>query len=59
MINGDLGVNNGMLFENAVAQEMVSKGIRPVFFEFDSEDSVRRQEIDFLISDGRKVIPVE
>ena len=40
-------------------QELVAKGIRPVFFEFSTDESTRIQEIDFLISDGKKVLPVE
>ena len=59
VLNNRLSLNNGMFFENMVAQEltMLGRGLR--FIKFYSEDSSRIQEVDFMISDGKKVIPIE
>lgn len=47
---GDLGLNEGMLIENAVAQQLRAAG-HPLFFysSYDRQDSSARMEIDFLI----------
>ena len=59
VLNNRLSLNKGMFFENMVAQEltMLGRGLR--FIKFYSEDSSRIQEVDFMISDGKKVIPIE
>lgn len=53
-----------MLFENVVAQELVSKENKLYFYTHYSEEKHRNDiEIDFLLSNGSKtnlkVIPVE
>ena len=59
ILNNKMGINKGMFFENMIAQELVSAGHRLIFSRFESKDSVHMQEVDFLIADGGKVIPVE
>jgi len=59
LLNGDLSMNEGMIMENMVAQELVCRGHSLVFFEFRTNDSQRTQDIDFLIANGRKIIPLE
>mgnify|MGYP004514011869 FL=1 len=64
IINGKSSLNKGMLFENVVAQELVSKENKLYFYTHYSEEKHRNDiEIDFLLSNGSKtnlkVIPVE
>lgn len=55
-----LNINEGMLVENVVAQMLRLHRERLYFYS--RSDSVNREnhmEIDFLISDGRKISPIE
>ena len=46
---GDAGVNEGMLAENAVAQQLVANDHGLYFYSKASRDKAERMEIDFLI----------
>ena len=59
LLKGRLNVNLGMVFENMVAQELTMTGHNLVFAKFDHKDSDNLQEVDFLIPEGRGMIPVE
>lgn len=59
MLRGKLQVNEGMFFENMVSQELVAAGHRLVYTKFTVKDTDNIQEVDFLISDGRRIVPVE
>ena len=50
-----LGVNEGMFFENYVAQSLVARGYELLFHSKASP----KMEIDFLISHGIKICPIE
>lgn len=55
-----LDINEGMIMENAVAQMLRSNGHKLYFYS--RNDAIRREnhmEIDFLISEGKKISPVE
>ncbi len=53
---GELSINNGMLFENVIAQSLVSKGYKLFFYTHYSEEKHRNDiEIDFIISNNSKV----
>ncbi len=54
ILTGDSSINIGSVYENAVAQELVAHGITPYFY-----NNKRRGEVDFVISIGGKVIPIE
>ena len=59
-----LSVNEGMFFENAIAQELTSKGHKLFFYTHYSEEKHRNDiEIDFLISNRSKtrykIFPIE
>ena len=55
-----LSVNEGMLAENAVAQMLRANGHRLFFYSrADSDNRANTMEIDFLISGGKKISPVE
>lgn len=59
MLRGKLQVNEGMFFENMVSQELVAAGHRLVYTKFTVKDTDNIQEVDFLISDGSRIVPVE
>ena len=55
-----LSVNEGMLMENIVAQMLRYNGHRLYFYSrVDTNNRQNMMEIDFLISDGKKIHPVE
>ena len=53
-MNPEYEINNGALFENFIAQELVSMNIQPYYFK-----SKNIGEIDFLIEHDNQVIPLE
>lgn len=56
IILGNLEINNGMFYENAIAQALVSNGHKLYFYTHYSEELHRNDmEIDFIISDNNKV----
>ena len=58
--SGNLGVNEGMVMENYVAQAFTASGRRLFFYSrYDLENAANRMEIDFLIRRGDKICPVE
>ena len=58
--SGNLGVNEGMVMENYVAQALTASGRRLFFYSrYDLENAANRMEIDFLIRRGDKISPVE
>ncbi len=59
-LKGKLSMNEGMIFENAVAQMLVAAGAELHFHEFYKKDDNRHlYEIDFVLADGKKVMPIE
>lgn len=54
LINGDAGINWGSVLENAVAEELASKGYQLRYF-----DRSRVGEVDFLITTPQGVLPIE
>ena len=55
-----LGVNEGMLLENAVAQSLRSNGHHAFFYVEKRQDARKTiMEIDFLIRQHKKIIPIE
>jgi len=58
--SGDLGINDGMVMENAVAQAFAANGRKLFFYSrYDLEEAANRMEIDFLIRRGNVLSPVE
>ena len=50
---GNIGLNEGMLVENMVAQQLISSGHRLFFYSNnDRNDAQQRMEVDFLITRG-------
>lgn len=54
ILMGDSSVNIGAVYENVVAEELLSHGITPYYY-----NNKRRGEVDFVISIGDKVMPIE
>jgi predicted AAA+ superfamily ATPase len=64
ILHNNLSINEGMLFENAIAQCLVANGYKLFFYTHYSEEKHRNDiEIDFLISNGSvtkpKIYPIE
>lgn len=64
LILGRLSINEGMIFENAVAQALVCNGYKPYFYTHYNREKHRNDiEIDFLISNKSKtrfkIFPIE
>lgn len=64
IIDGELSINQGMLYENAIAQMITAKGKKLYFYTRYNEEKHRNDiEIDFLLSNDSKtnfkVIPIE
>lgn len=54
IINGDNSINYGAVYENAVAQELNSKGFNLYYY-----NNKRLGEVDFLVEKGGHVLPIE
>ena len=55
-----LNINEGMLMENVVAQMLRHRRERLFFYSrSDSQKRENHMEIDFLITEGKKIAPVE
>ncbi len=64
LLNDQLGVNEGMFFENVIAQSLACSGNDLYFYAHRSEKIHQNDiEVDFLLTDGNlsssKVIPIE
>ena len=54
ILNKEKSINNGALFENVIAQELLSKGLMEYYF-----NSKKQGELDFVIEIDGKVVPLE
>lgn len=60
LLLNDLNINQGMFAENIVAQSLVSNGHKLFFYsKNDRNNSENTMEIDFVITDSNKLIPIE
>ena len=64
ILAGELGLNEGMIYENAIAQMLVANGHRLFFYTHYNDEKKRNDiEIDFIISNNSKtrykMYPVE
>lgn len=58
ILHDNLSINEGMLFENAVAQSLAAKEYKLFFYTHYSEEKHRNDiEIDFILSNGSKLKP--
>lgn len=54
ILNNDTSINIGAVYENAVVEELLTHGITPYYY-----NNKRRGEVDFVISLGENIIPIE
>lgn len=54
ILTGDSSVNIGAVYENVIAEELHSHGLTPYYY-----NNKRRGEVDFVISVGDRVMPIE
>ena len=54
ILEGSNNINNGGIYENVVAQELFSRGIKTYYF-----NSKKQGELDFVIELKGKVLPIE
>ncbi len=54
-----LDANLGYVYENMVAQMLTAAGNRLFYYTFPTETGKHNYEIDFLLSRGNKICPIE
>ena len=54
ILSGEKDVNNGALYENAMAQELCAHGYKPYYF-----NSKKQGELDFVIEYHGEILPIE
>ena len=59
LLSDKLEANLGYVYENAVAQVLVAKGNNLFYYTMGNNSSNHLYEIDFLISTGNKISPIE
>ena len=59
LLSDKLETNLGYIYENAVAQMLIAKGNHLFYYTMQSETSNHLYEIDFLLSAGDKICPIE
>ena len=59
LLSDKLEANLGYVYENAVAQMLVTKGNNLFYYTMGNNSSNHLYEIDFLISTGNKICPIE
>ena len=59
LLNDKLSANLGYLYENAVAQALTAAGNDLFYFTFTNTEQKRNYEVDFILSKGNKICPIE
>ena len=59
LLSDKLPVNLGMVYENVVAQELTAHGRGLFYHTWPKPGANRNYEIDFIVSDGKKISPIE
>ena len=59
LMSDKLDANLGYLYENMVAQMLTAAGNRLFYYTFPTETGKHNYEIDFLLSRGNKICPIE
>lgn len=59
LLSDSLPANLGYLYENMVAQTLTASGYRLFYHTWPTESGKHSYEIDFLLSKGSKVVPIE
>ncbi|WP_350454244.1 ATP-binding protein [Slackia heliotrinireducens] len=59
LLSDKLPVNLGAVYENVVAQELAAQGNGLFYHTWEKEGAHRNYEIDFVLSRGKKICPLE
>ena len=59
LLSDKLDANLGYVYENLVAQMLISQGNKLFYYTFPVPDSNHNYEIDFILSRGNKLVPIE
>ena len=59
LLSDKLNVNLGIFYENVIAQTLVTNGHKLYYHTMYNKVQKRNYEVDFLISDGKKISPIE
>ncbi len=59
LLNDKSSANLGIIYENVVAQILAAKGNRLFYHTFADKKQKRNYEIDFILAEKNKIIPVE
>ncbi|WP_375168033.1 AAA family ATPase [Sneathia vaginalis] len=59
LLSDKLNVNLGIFYENVIAQTLVTNGHKLYYHTMYNEVRKSNYEVDFLISDGKKISPIE
>ena len=59
LMSDKLDANLGYVYENVVAQMLTAAGNRLFYYTFPTETGKHNYEIDFLLSHGNKICPIE
>lgn len=59
LLSDKLNVNLGIFYENVIAQTLATNGHKLYYHTMYNEVQKRNYEVDFLISDGKKISPIE
>lgn len=59
LMSDKLDTNLGYVYENMVAQMLTATGNRLFYYTFPTETGKHNYEIDFLLSQGNKICPIE
>lgn len=59
LLSDKLKANLGYVYENLVAQMLKSAGNELYYYTFPTENGKHNYEIDFLLSRGNKIVPIE
>ncbi len=59
LLSDKLPANLGILYENVVAQMLATRGDELYYYTFRDEINRKNHQVDFIISKGNKVCPIE
>ena len=59
LLSDKLAANLGYVYENLVAQMLLASGNALYYYTFPTENEKHNYEIDFLLSRGNKIVPIE
>ncbi len=59
LLSDKLNLNLGYLYENVISQLIISSNRKLYYYLYDKENSTHKYEIDFILSNKNKIIPLE